>query len=265
MNDQSEQREELTYEELFNQTRELEKEIEALKAEKYFAWDLFLEVGRRLQVSSASIKAAVSSLLNYEILWDPANQHEFLQTIDNSVERSSRLVVLLTLAFRAEAGKLELHREPQVFQEIMAILQADIANNFPDLVEKFTLPKDGKHVIVDYEYLILSLKYIFEFLSTRTGIDKLQVQVVEKEEYWILEIQGLDQSTKNLIETMQYCKTVESLAAENLIVPEYILGLHVACEILHLQEVEFGIVTVSENKFTFYMHIPAKVSSEIVG
>ena len=183
MTDKAEEQSRLTYDQLVDQNRQLQTALEAAKAEKYFAWDLFLEVGRRLQVSSASIKAAVSSLLNYEILWDPANQHEFLQTIDNSIERSSRLAILLTLAFRAEAGKLELHPEPQIFQEIMAILQADISTEYPDLVDTFGLPQEGKHVVVDYEYLILSLKYLFEFLNTRKGIEKLKVQVVEKEQY----------------------------------------------------------------------------------
>jgi hypothetical protein len=265
MNDMSASDQKPTYAELLQQNDELQQSLAELRVEKYQAWNLFFEVGRRLQVSSASIKAAVSSLLDPGIFWNPANQHEFLQTIDKSVDRSSRLVVLLTLAFRAEAGKLELQRESQEFQEIMAIIQADITNKYPDLVGEFTLPTNGGQVIADYEYLIIALKYIFEFLNTRKAINKLDIVVVFARLDLILKIHGLDQSTKILIETMQACKTDESLVSEYPALPEFFLGLHVACEILHLQEIDLTIVEEIEGNYILSLHIPTHHNTNSTG
>ncbi len=245
------------YDELLSENRALKDALADLQSRNTLTWRLILETGRRLQVSSASIKAAVSSLLNYELFWDPANQHEFLKTIDNSVDRSSKLVLLLTLASRTEAGELVINREPQVFQEIIAILQADIMGRYPDLIEKINLPQDGAQVIVDYEYLILALKFIFEYLYSRAGIERLSVHILEESGFWNLEIDGLDAGTKKMIETMRFCKTDERLAPENLILPEYILGLHIACEILHLQEIGIAVIEKPDDVFSLHLTIPA--------
>lgn len=130
-----------TYADLLRQNLALQNELKRATAPREYIWVLFVEASRRLQVSSASIKAAVSSLLNYEIFWDPANQHEFLQTINSSVDKVTRLVMILSLAFRAEAGSLELKREPQSLQEILAVVQAGVAARHPKLQAKFCLPK----------------------------------------------------------------------------------------------------------------------------
>ena len=108
----------LSYDELLQQNRALRSEVETLNRQSVYLLGVYAETSRKLQLYSASIKAAVSSLLNYDIFWDNANQHEFLETINSSVNQVSELIVL-TLAFRGEAGSLVLKRDPQVFQEIL--------------------------------------------------------------------------------------------------------------------------------------------------
>jgi hypothetical protein len=117
--------------ELKRTNKELKRELEALKMERQVIWPLLVETSRRLQVSSASIKAAVSSLLSYDIFWDSANQHEFLKTIDTSVDQVGKLSTLFSLAFRLEAGTLVLKRELQNLQEILTSAQANAALNSP--------------------------------------------------------------------------------------------------------------------------------------
>ena len=93
--------------ELYQQTLDLRRQLAELTAKQRMVWALFIDASRKLQISSASIKAAVSSLLNYDIFWDGANQHEFLTTINSSVDQAAKLASLLTLAVRSEAGSLE--------------------------------------------------------------------------------------------------------------------------------------------------------------
>ena len=38
-------------------------------------WSLVVQLSRKMQVSSASIKAGVSSLMDYNIFWDSPTQH----------------------------------------------------------------------------------------------------------------------------------------------------------------------------------------------
>jgi len=229
-------------EELQRQNLELGAELDRALARREYFWSLFVEASRRLQVSSASIKAAVSSLLNYEIFWDPGNQHEFLKTIDTSVDKVARLVLLFTLAFRAEAGSLEIKREPQSFQEILAVVQANVASRLPKHLMRFSLPKEGRPVIVDYEYLTLAISLLFELLDAGDTSRKIQVQAIEHEQNWHLEIRGMDEAALDILQNMHACKTDSSIAAKYSFLPEQILGVHVACEIFHLQEIDLEAI-----------------------
>ena len=101
----------LSYDELLQQNQALLHKVEEFQEQENYIWNLYADTSRKLQVYSASIKAAVSSLLNYDIFWDSKNQHEFLETIDRSANQVSEMIVLLTLAFRAQANNLVLSRD----------------------------------------------------------------------------------------------------------------------------------------------------------
>ncbi len=94
---------------LLNENRDLRRQLAELNARNQTLQTLLVEISRKLQISSASIKAAVSSMLALDFFWDESTQHEFLETIDNSVDQISSLIRLVTLAFRSEIP-FHIHR-----------------------------------------------------------------------------------------------------------------------------------------------------------
>lgn len=249
-----------SYDDLLRQNLALRNELDKATSPREDVWMLFVEASRRLQISSASIKAAVSSLLNYEIFWDPANQHEFLETIDSSVDKLTRLVMILSLAFRAEAGSLELKPEPQSLQEILAVVQGSIAARHPKLKARFYLPKEGMPVMVDYEYLTIAMGLLFELFDADQKNKHVQVQAIENPQSWYLDISGMDRITLDLIQTMYACKTDLKMSSKHLYLPEHILGLHVACEIIHLQEIDLAAVAHPDGTSVLRLVVPSFVN-----
>jgi len=230
----------ISYDELLQQNQALRHEIEELRAIEPFVWRLFADTGRKLQVYSASIKAAVSSLLDYDIFWDPTNQHEFLETIDSSVNQVSELTVLLTLAFRAQANSLELRKDTQLLQEILSVSQMIATKKIPDITVEISFPPAGKPVRVDYEYMTKALVLLYEVLFAQAPTALIRVVASETSGGWFLEFTGLDLQILKLIEQMHHCKTQpasnEFLSAEN------ILRVHIICEILHLQQISVDVI-----------------------
>lgn len=229
-----------SYDEVVQQNLALRHEIEELRALEPFVWNLFADASRKLQIYSASIKAAVSSLLNYDIFWDTTNQHEFLETIDSSVNQVSDMIVLLTLAFRAQANSLELRRDSQLLQEILSVSQMAAIKKFPEMKLEISFPVDGKPVLVDYEYLTKALLLLYEVLYAQAPTEPIRVVASETSGAWLLDFTGLGAQTLKLIQQMHYCKTQptsnEYLSAENT------LRLHIVCEILHLQQISIDVV-----------------------
>ncbi len=249
-----------SYEELSQQNQTLLQELSVLKAEKRILWLTLAGTNRRLQMSSAAIKAAVSSLLNYDIFWDGANQHEFLDTINTSIDQAGKLVKLLTLAFRLEAGNLELKREPQVLQEIISVVQDHTTIYFPNLLLGVTLPQEGSPVLVDYELLMIALEFLLEVIE-RMDVRRVGIQAIEEPNNWILQFEGLDSRTIQIIhEAFEY--EIDPTSASNSIPPENLLRLHVISQILNLQEIRIEIPDFSNQLPKLRLVIPAQLSSE---
>lgn len=244
----------LSYSELLQQNQALLREIEEHRAMEPFVWNLFADASRKLQVYSASIKAAVSSLLNYDIFWDITNQHEFLQTIDSSVNQASEMIVLLTLAFRAQANSLELRRDAQLIQEILSISQLAANKKFPNNKLEVSYLPDGKPVLVDYEYLTKALLLLYEVQFTMAPAEPINVVASEASGTWFLDITGIDLQILKVIEQMHACKTHpainEHLSTEN------ILRLHIICEILNLQQISVEIIKDTEHLPFLRLHVP---------
>jgi K+-sensing histidine kinase KdpD len=177
--------------------------------------------------------------LNYDIFWDTTNQHEFLETIDSSVNQVSEMIVLLTLAFRAQANSLEVRRDSHLLQEILSVSQMAAVKKFPEIRLEISFPSEGKPVLVDYEYLTKALLLLYEVCYAQAPAETIRVVAMETGGAWSLEFNGLDPQTLKIIEQMQFCKTQpvsnEHLSAEN------ILRLHIVCEILHLQQIQIYI------------------------
>ncbi len=250
---------ELSIEQLLRDNQALKRELEVLKQQRVYYWELYADTSLKLQLYSASIKAAVSSLLNYDIFWDNANQHEFLETINSSVNQVSELIVLLSLAFRGEAGSLVLKRDPQVFQEILLVAVNHARLRLQGLSLEVSFPDEGKLVLVDYEYLSMILVLLLEVFNSKKTTESISITAIEGNNHWFLDFSGFDRAIMKIIEEMHQCKThptsVEFLSQEN------ILKLHIACEILHLQEIFVEILEPVDKPPTLRLWVPAITES----
>jgi hypothetical protein len=250
-----------TYEDLLLRNQALLQELSDLKSEKKGLWVMLAGVNRRLQMSSAAIKAAVSSLLNYDIFWDGANQHEFLETINTSVDQAGRTVKLMSLAFRLEAGSLEIKAEPQVLQEIVSVVQDHISARFPHLAFGLTLPQTGEPAHVDYEFLMLALEYFFEAIE-QMGVRRVGIQAVEEESCWALKFEGLESHQIQFIRNVyENPSGYSDSAANNQIAPEQLLRLNVAFRILKLQAIEVEFTDSAGDLVKLRLLVPIKLSS----
>jgi hypothetical protein len=250
-----------TYEELVLRNQALLRELSELRVEKKALWMMLAGANRRLQISSAAIKAAVSSLLNYDIFWDGANQHEFLETINTSVDQAGRIVKLMTLAFRLEAGTLVIKSEPQVLQEIISIVQDHITTRFPHLAFGLTLPQTGEPAQVDYEFLMIALEYIFEALENM-GVRRVGIQAVEEANHWTLKFEGLDERVLQILKsTYEKQNAGSDNAAVSQIAPEQLLRLNVAFQILKFQAIQVEITDTAANTPKMRLIVPTKLSN----
>jgi len=246
----------LSYEELHQQNLALRRELDVLRAKRRSPWPMLVETSRRLQLSSASIKAAVTSLLNYDIFWDEGNRHEFLETINTSVDEAAKLIKLLTLAFRSEEGSLELKREPQMLQEIISLVRDRGATSFPKLKLELVFPKEGRPVLVDYEYLTIALELLFEVLEARMDVHTVRVQAIESAENWFLDLDGIDFAIIRLIPKMPDYQAEDTGVAEDLSL-ENILRLYTAYTILHQQSIQVEVFSDSDGKPKLRLCVPA--------
>jgi hypothetical protein len=172
-----------TYAELHQENQSLRRRLEVIQTENRTVWKLLFETNRRLQLSSAAIKASVSSLLNYDIFWDGTNQHEFLETINSSIDQVSRQITMLTLLFRLKAGTLEFRRDYQSLDEILSVVQDHISQRVDGLSLETALPADRKPVLVNYDYLVIALEYLIE-AAAQYGANKIKIEAVESPVGW---------------------------------------------------------------------------------
>lgn len=231
-----------TYDQLIRQNQDLENQISKIKANQNYIWNLFSETARGLQLSSTSIKMAVSSLLSHEIFWDPSNQHEFLTTINDSTNKITQLVSLMTLAFRAQAGTLELNLEPQVLQEILAIIQKKTMVRFPGLSINLSMSSSEKTVNIDFDYSIMAVMYLIDFMHQSPKQQPIQIKADERGGLWFVDILGFKPTAIKQIHRMHTCLTQKLAYDQKVTKPESILGLHLACQILHIQQIENDII-----------------------
>lgn len=243
-----------SYEELLQQNQALRNELEEFRMQEFFTWNLFAETTRKFQVYSASIKAAVSSLLDHEIFWDAANQYEFLDAIDSSVNQVSEITALITLAFLSQANNLVLSSDFHLLQEILTASQAIATKKMPDISLDVSFPQEGKPVFVDYEYLGKALILLYEVLFAQSPAQPIRVVATEREGSWSLDLSGGRPSTIRIIEQMHHCKaqpkSSEVLSAEN------ILRLHVMCEILHLQQISIDVIEEPDQVLILRLRVP---------
>jgi len=214
----------------------LQREIENLKAENQQTWNLLIEIMRRLQASSTSVKAAVTSLLDYDIFWDVSNQHEFLKTIETSSDQALAIEMLLLLDFRLKVGRLELRPEPHSLQEILPKVEANIKNRFPTFEMELSMPMEGKPVLVDYEYLSLTLTLLIHQLISGLRQSEIHIHLQEQVDNWVIKLSGLNPKMVKYVESCLNSSANMDISHE-IIDPEDVLRMKVIRKLFDLQGV----------------------------
>ncbi len=222
--------------ELRQENQALQEELAELRVRNQSTWALLVGISRRLQISSASIKAAVSSLLNYDIFWDVSAQHEFLETINSSADKASDLIMLVALAFRFEAGTLEMKPEPNLLQEILSVVKDEEAAQLSKLQLEIAFPEEGELVFVDYEYLRLAFRLLFEILA-EVGPQSRSVRITAMEDAgnWRIDIGGMTREVVELLPSIRCCSPEELISHAEGVPPEILLKFYIVCHILCAQ------------------------------
>lgn len=247
-------------EELQRQVVDLRRQLAELKIKNRAMWTLLVEVTRRLQVSTTSIKAAVSSLLDYEIFWDGSTQHEFLETIDDSVDQGADLVMLLTLAFKSEASSLEMKAEPHLLQEIVSAVLNTISEQTPEKRFDVNFSMEGSPVFVDYEYLAVALRLLLEtLLQIETRPSPIKLQLVEAPDYWYLIIQDIPHAMTILLDRL-HRDQFGDLFPDSQISSENILKVLAASRILRLQNIKLETVPGEGKERGLRLVVPTAVT-----
>ena len=155
-------------------------------------WSLVSDVSQSMQISFASIKAAVSSLIGGEIIWDQAAQHEFMQTVDKTVDDLSSLAAVMTMAMRFESQAISTEREPHSLPEILSQAKDQVQAQVADAVIQLSAPVDMRPVHVDFEYLRLALRLLFEVLieTSAPHHEPISVKLVAEAHEWQIIVAG---------------------------------------------------------------------------
>ena len=244
----------LLYETLHQQNQALREELANLDDENQADFALLVDTTRRLQATSASIKAAVSSLLNYDILWDASNQHEFLETINISVDLLTQLVTLLALRFRVEAGELELKCEKQSLQEIISAVQVKLLKSGFEQPLDVSFTSGGKLVFVDYGYLIASLELLIGAISSRAGLRKIHITTKEQPKNWLVSFVDIDPELAQAIQVKNLDK--KKFIANTHLPSENILKLYTALDLLRIQDIRVNLVDMQDGKHILNLAVP---------
>ena len=216
----------------------LQEEIDYLTVANQAFWSLLVNVSKKMQVSSAVIKATVSSLLNNDILWDGSTQNELLEIIDSSSNQLARQVMLLTILSKIESDSFSLKSEPNDIQEILSISLGIVGRSYPEIfsVQPAEINK-GTPVFVDYEYLSLALVLLLEFIGeTEKKPQDLTITTEELKDHWVIGISELSKDNINTILNVFDLETDLIFQNQNLL-PTKMLMLYVIKNIFEMQSI----------------------------
>lgn len=135
----------------------------------------------RLQIHSASIKAAVSSLLDRNIFWDVSAQQEFLEAISQSVDDISTLMTHVALANLLQVGNLEMTRKPYELQEILTAVAERVLITSGKRLEYHDRVAKGSLILVDYKYFVHALATLIAVVGVTGDSEQFTLQDGELE------------------------------------------------------------------------------------
>lgn len=226
-------------------------------------WRLVSDVSQGMQISFASIKAAISSLLGGDIFWDQATQHEFMQTIDKSIDDVSGLTAVMTVAMRTESQTLPIHREPNSLQEILSQAKDLAQKELPHATINLSMPAETRLAYVDFEYLRMALRLLIEMLiSTQVNTyEPISIQVFEEAAEWEIVVSGnFPGSTSRVISWLCSHPANRSLLPENLRAETKLKAL-VTYQLLAMQTITMTTNSEAGSDIFLVLHIPFETES----
>jgi len=133
-------------------------DITKLKSLERAREDFFTTMAHELKTPLANIRAHLSALQAKDLQWSPQEQHDFLETADEQVERLVGMINHFLDASRVEAGALRLELEPillpEMFEDLQDRLEALITSSHRTL--EINVSSGLPAVTADYE-LIMSV------------------------------------------------------------------------------------------------------------
>ncbi len=108
---------------------------------------LLSAVSHDLRTPLAAIKASVTSLLQQDVDWTEAEQHEFFATIHEETDRLDALVGNLLDMSRLQTGAVELDAQPISLDEVLPAVVRSLGDRGSEVI--LDLPEDVPPVIAD--------------------------------------------------------------------------------------------------------------------
>jgi K+-sensing histidine kinase KdpD len=217
----------------------LRQEVEHLRLTNQLLWALLADISRKTQVSSAAIKASVSSLLGYDIVLGTAAQHELLEVIEDSTDQVSKNITLLTLVSQIEADTFLINPEPDEISEILAAVNETIIKQYPELALGFSIDASGSPVCIDYDYLSIALVMLYELIiQAQSSPQQLNIAASEAGDHWILDIGNVSQGIYDILSRISAGGINVLLQDASYLLPVKKLQLYVACKIFERLSIE---------------------------
>lgn len=126
--------------------------IEALRESDRLKSALLGSVTHDLRTPLAAIQAAAGSLLEPGVAWNDADRHEFLDTIQTSADRLSRLVSNLLDLSRLEAGVAEPQRRWYPLDDVLATVldRLEVSGQLRERHIELDLADDLSLLLIDH-------------------------------------------------------------------------------------------------------------------
>jgi len=171
----------------------LKKEIAELRKSNQVLWSLLVDVTRKMQGTTAAIKASVTSLLDYEIILDASTQHELLEIIENSTDQVSRIVMLLTLVSKIESNTFSLSTEPIEITEVLTSAKETVIKNYPNVDVKLKNLSPGNPACIDYDYLSIAIVMVSELIiENQKSNPILEISTMETNDCWFVDFEVIN-------------------------------------------------------------------------
>jgi hypothetical protein len=143
-----------------------------------------------------------------------------------------------------------------MIQEVLSQALDVISSNHPELILNTEMPLDGELVFVDYEYLSVAYRLLFEaFAQTQSQGEKLNVILRKSERTWLVGIYGISKIVYESLKKLSESRS-EELMQDRSLLPIQRLILFNVCKIFDLQDIEIETILDSESTFGLQIRVP---------